>query len=168
MRACFLVKLGIIFIKLPEFRRAQFGTSFLIANYDTEYCLRRRKQYTLSPSRGRGDGSYRPTSTQSYKGWPPRIPTNLGPKHLLFLVEHFLLFVSATHQTSTKNYLNYIQVTTIPYIYPSTYYENIFILSCKYPKKHQGLLPTKIVFWIGNNKWLLLVVWDGKWMFWNS
>ncbi len=136
MRACFLVKLGIIFIKLPEFRRAQFGTSFLIANYDTEYCLRRRKQYTLSPSRGRGDGSYRPTSTQSYKGWPPRIPTNLGPKHLLFLVEHFLLFVSATHQTSTKNYLNYIQVTHHSIHIPILLIMRISLfLSCKCPEK---------------------------------
>jgi hypothetical protein len=103
MRACFLVKLGVEFIKLPEFRRAQFRTSFLIANYDTEYYHQKRRQYILITFLWLADVLCRPTSMTYYESWPPRIASYLCPKHLLFFVYYLVLFWSAAHQMPHKS-----------------------------------------------------------------
>ena len=103
MRACFLVKLGVEFIKLPEFRRAQFRTSFLIANYDTEYYHQKRRQYILITFLWLADVLYRPTFLTYYESWPPRIASYLRPKHFLFFVYYLFLFWSAAHQMPHKS-----------------------------------------------------------------
>jgi hypothetical protein len=103
MRACFLVKLGVEFIKLPEFRRAQFRTSFLIANYDTEYYHQKRRQYILITFLWLADVLYRPTFLTYYESWPPRIASYLRPKHFLFFVYYLVLLWSAAHQMPHKS-----------------------------------------------------------------
>ncbi len=103
MRACFLVELGVEFIKLPEFRRAQFRTSFLIANYDTEYYHQKRRQYILTTFLWLADVLYRPTFITYYESWPPRIASYLSPKHLLFFVYDLVLFWFAAHQMPHKS-----------------------------------------------------------------
>lgn len=103
MCACFLVKLGVKFIKLPEFRRAQFRTSFLIANYDTEYYHQKRRQYILITFLWLVDVLCRPTFMTHYESRPPRIAPDLGPKHFLLFIYHLVLFRSAAHQMPHKS-----------------------------------------------------------------
>jgi hypothetical protein len=96
--ACPLVVLRVVIIKLPELGRAQSRTSVLIANYPTKCSLRRRRQCTRTTSLIRKGAPCQPGLMHAYKGWPPRVPSDLGPQHFFFLVVFGLFLVTAHFQ----------------------------------------------------------------------
>lgn len=93
------VELDVVLIKFSEFRSAQFGTNFLLTYYNTWCCRRKRRPCTRPPAPLQSGAPDPPSSAITYEGRPPRIPPDLGPKHLLLLEQGFIVVLLARHTT---------------------------------------------------------------------